>query len=111
MAALIRNIKSIAVLLALALVAGGFLYASGLRERSVRLASELDLQRREAESLRLELRLQHQALAEREREKARLAEEKNALAEELEHYYENDGQARAWADTPCPDGVLERLRR
>lgn len=86
-------------------------YILNLEGQNRQLAVDLELARRQAEGLRLEMRLNHQALLARENEARRLAEEMAALNQELEKYYEQDCQARAWADALCPTGVLERLRR
>lgn len=85
-------------------------YGLFLQSQSSRLRAELEVQKKETAGLRRELSLNYQALAAREQEGKRLEEEKEALAGELEKYYETDCRARAWAADPCPAGVIERLR-
>lgn len=65
---------------------------------------------RENIGLTAEVEANTKALNAREAEHARLAAEKAALEAKLEEIYELDEETRAWADSPCPDNVLECLR-
>jgi len=85
-------------------------YGLFLQNQKRRLQAELEVQKKETAGLRHELKLNYQVLTAREQDKKRLKEEKEALAGELERYYEADCQARVWADALCPAGVIERLR-
>ena len=99
------------IMMALAVIAGaawGF-YSAGLKSQRDQLAAELAAAHFQAEALGRELELNRQALERRELEKKRLTEERAALAARLEEVYAHDENARAWADAPCPDGVLDCL--
>ena len=97
--------------MAAALAAGavwGF-YTTSLKSQRDQLAAELAAANFQAAALSRELEQNRLALERREIEKKRLAEEKAALADRLEKVYAHDENARAWADAPCPDGVLDCL--
>ena len=99
------------VLMLLAMLAGmawGF-YTVGLKSQRDRLAADLAVASRQTAAMSRELELSRLALEQREIEKKRLAEERAALAARLEEVYAYDEKARAWADAPCPDGVLDCL--
>lgn len=72
---------------------------------------QLEVAQAEAAGLAKELKLNWQALQARDAERNRLAAENKALAAELKEVYENDPDAKNWADTLCPDGVLDCLLR
>lgn len=106
-----ENFKAALILAAISFMAVSALYGQKLKNENQRLAYEANAFKRESAYLKHELQLNFKALEAREAEQKRLAEEKSALAKELEKYYDMDCQARAWADTACPPGVIERLRR
>lgn len=102
-------------LLLIFLLAAGltfFVLQSGRQTRlNDGLKAELAASQGEAAGLARELKLNWQALEQREAERVRLATENEALAAELKEVYENDPEAKDWADTLCPDGVLDCLLR
>ena len=65
---------------------------------------------RENLALSLEAEAGRKALARREAEARRLAEETETLREELNVLYASNPAARTWADTALPDDVYGRLR-
>lgn len=67
------------------------------------LHNKLDEQRVSYEAM-------YKDLAAREAEIAAMAAETRELHKKLQEVYANDADAKAWADTPCPDGVLNCLR-
>ena len=93
-----------------AAVIGLALYAGWARAGRDRLAGELAQSRARAAGLTRELTLNHQALARREAERERLAAENAELHHQINEVYANDSQARLWADTLCPNAVVDRLR-
>lgn len=81
--------------------------------RLAQVEGDNDLLRLEAAGLRQEnSALTHEAEANRaaalarEDEVARLARENAALTAAINEVYANDPNAKAWADTLCPDSVL-----
>ena len=54
----------------------------------------------------LELEASRAALASREAERERLANENAALVAAINEVYANDPAAKNWADALCPDGIL-----
>ena len=97
--------------LAVILAGAGWLWIGQLRAEKDVLAIQVQTLARENAGLTAEVEANVKALARREAERARLAEEKAALETKLQEVYERDPEARAWADSPCPDGVIECLRR
>ena len=85
-------------------------YVGQLRAERDLAAMQSQSLARENAALSAEVEANTRALANREAERARLAAENEALRGRLEEVYERDPEARAWADSPCPDGVLECLR-
>ena len=106
----LTKIKLGAAALALLGLALWAIYTSGLRNELFLKGKELDAAQTEAAGLALELEANRRALADREAEKERLANEYAALAATLEEVYKNDPDAKAWADELCPVSVLDCLR-
>ncbi len=93
------------------LVAGAaWLWIGQLRAGNEHLNQQVQILTRENTGLIIEMESNAKALAVRDAERARLAAEKAALEAKLREVYDHDEDARAWADAPCPDGVLECLR-
>lgn len=103
--------KLAAAALAAALIFGGGLYIKALRADLARLALATETARQESAGLSRELRLNWEALEQREEARARLAQEAADLKRQLEEIYQNDIEARNWAGGRLPDAVFERLRR
>ena len=98
--------------LVLLLLAGAaWLWIGQLRAERDLAAMQVQTLTRENTSLIIEMESNAKALAVRDAERIRLAAEKAALEAKLREVYDHDEEARAWADSPCPDGVLECLRR
>lgn len=93
------------------LVGAGWLWIGQLRAEKEALAVRVQTLARENVGLAAEVEANVRALARREAERLRLVEEKAALESKLKEVYADDPEARAWADSPCPDGVFECLRR
>jgi len=111
------KIKLLLTALLVALLVAGWLEITRQRSANAALTTEAEyLKTRlsetqiEARALAGQLESQRLALSAREAEKARLADEKDRLAAELETLYEQDREAGAWADGLLPNGVLDRLR-
>lgn len=100
-------------LLLIFLLAAGLMFFALQAGRQARLndglKAELAASQAEAAGLSKELKLNWQALERREAERNRLAAENEALAAKLKEVYANDESAKAWADSPCPDSVLDCL--
>ena len=86
-----------------------YFHMKGVKAENAALKIEASTARAEAAGLERELKLNYQALQAREAEKERLANEYAALVATIEEVYLNDPDAKAWADTPCPDGIVECL--
>ncbi|MDR2946315.1 MAG: hypothetical protein LBV79_06185 [Candidatus Adiutrix sp.] len=111
------KIKLIAALAAAGLLAGLGIYITLLKadlaEREAALAAvtanmavvtwHSAAQTQELDANRLALALRNDALK-------TLLVERDALKTELNEVYANDPHAQTWADTPCPDAVLDCLR-
>lgn len=107
---------AVAVILA-GLLAGFWFHGINLAAERDRLADQceqlsghLAASQISIKNLTAELDWGRRALADREAEKSRLAEEMDRLSAELEMLYEQDCEAGAWADNPLPNGVVQRLR-
>ncbi|UQZ90708.1 hypothetical protein C4J81_16455 [Deltaproteobacteria bacterium Smac51] len=105
------KIKSIATIALLAGLLVGMAHFRMLSAENDRLTGRLSDLERANQVMAAEISANHAALKAREAERQRLAEETAALKQKLQEVYDNDQQARTWANTDCPDGVLECLRR
>lgn len=105
------KIKIGAVILAALALIGLWVHAVGLRSELAQKTQQLEVAQAEAAGMAKELKLNWQALEARDAERNRLAAENKALAAELKEVYENDPDAKSWADTLCPAGVLDCLLR
>ena len=110
------KIKAVAGILTGLLLCGWALYTVHMKSDRDRWMLEASVQReaaaavaRENESMARELEAGRRALEQREAEKERLANENAALVAAINEVYANDPDAKAWADTLCPDGVLDCL--
>ena len=108
---MMSKVKVAAGVLAVVLLAGWFLYTNSLKHERDRLLAESSTYQQTAHALAQELEANRAALEQREEEKERLANEKAALITMLNEVYANDQEAKVWADTVCPDGVLDCLLR
>ncbi len=97
-------------LLAAVLIGAAWLYVGHLRAERDLLTRQAETLARENAGLAAEVAANARALAWRETERRRLAAENEALKDRLEKVYANDPESRAWADSLCPDGVLDCLR-
>ncbi len=108
---MVGNLKALA---ALALL-GGLLLGLGrmlmLSAENERLSARVADMERANQAMAYEIAANEAALARREDERRRLADESNQLKFKLGEVYEKDTLAADWADTACPDDVLECLRR
>ena len=103
------NIWGAAVVVLLA--GAAWLYVGQLRAERDLAVHQARTLAGENTALIIELESNQKALAVREAERTRLQAERQALENKLREVYERDPESRAWADGPCPDGVLDCLRR
>jgi hypothetical protein len=108
---MIGNGKLWAGVLAVVLFGGAWLYLGQIRAERDQAVSQAQALARENAGLKAEVLANARALEARENKRAALAAEKEALRGQLGEIYENDPDALAWRDSPCPDGVTECLRR
>ena len=113
---IITKIKALGGILAILLLCGWALYTVHMKSDRDRWMLEASVQReaaaamaRDNESMVQELEANRRALKQRDAEKERLANENAALVAAINEVYANDPDAKDWADTLCPDGVLDCL--
>ena len=97
--------------LAIILAGATWFYVGQLRAEKDLAVMQMQTLARENAGLAAEVETNRRALEARARAAAVLAAEKAELETKLKEVYQNDPKARAWADSPCPDGVLDCLRR
>lgn len=107
---MITKIKIAVVALIILSGLGGWLYLQNLRADNFRLEEAARAALAEVGGLESELAANRAALAAREAERATLSRDNAALMKKLEEVYENDKDAKAWACSRLPDGVLDCLR-
>lgn len=96
-------------LVAILLAGAAWLWIGQLRAERDLAAHQARALASENMSLSIELESNQKALATREAEHARLLAERRALEAKLQEVYANDPESRAWADSPCPGGVIDCL--
>jgi len=89
----------------------GWLKLKALKADNERLKQAATLAENEAKLLQKEIKSNHLALAERELRRAELSCETEALKDDFEKAYAGDESSAAWADTPVPSAVRDRLRK
>lgn len=97
-------------LVALLLAGAAWLYVGQIRAERDLAVHQARTLASENVGLTIELESNQKALATREAERTRLLAERRALEAKLQEVYADDPKSRAWAGSPCPDGVLECLR-
>ena len=97
--------------LAIILAGATWFYVGQLRTEKDLAVMRMQTLARENAGLTVEVEANRRALEDRARAAAVLAAEKAELETKLKEVCQNDPEARAWADSPCPDGVLDCLRR
>ena len=108
---MMSKVKVAAGVLVIALLLGWFFYTNSLKQERDRLLVESSTYQQAAHALAQEVEANRRALEQREEEKERLANDKAMLITMLNEVYANDQEAKVWADTVCPDGVLDCLLR
>jgi hypothetical protein len=112
-AALLALIKSEwRPLLGMALVTAAFcgvLYVKGLRADNARLRQAGQVSEAVIDRLEADLWANRKALAEREIESRRLADERQAAVAELEKVYSTDQEACDWSSGTVPSSVYDLL--
>ncbi len=103
------GIKPLAALALAAVLLLGFARIKMLAAENENLSRRLTDAQRVNQSLSAELSRNRDALTAREAERRRLADESAALHEKLSEVYDNDPEARLWADALCPDPLIECL--
>lgn len=91
------------------LVICGF-YIKTLKADNQRLGQEAAAARAEAASLTKELKLNWQALEEREKQVAAIRQATDVLKNQLEALYEHDEEAKSWGGAYLPKSIIDKLR-
>lgn len=89
----------------------GWFQIKSLRADKARLEQSAALAQTETTTLRRELAANRQALEIREKQTTELAAQTEMLRHEIEELYRNNEPCAAWADSPVPNPVLDRLRQ
>lgn len=96
------------IMLAVIGVLGVYVYI--LRQERAATEKDLNIALASVTLLARETANGHRAMLVREEEAERLRGETRALSDEIKRLYDKDPAIKEWADTVCPDSVLECLR-
>lgn len=102
-------IKVGAVVLLVVALGGLTVYFKGIYNDNARLTMANEQLRVESASYALEAKANLEALNRREAETIRLSDEKQKIAKQLQEAINADKKTKAWAESVCPDGVVECL--